>query len=130
MRPEQLIALKNICNSQEDLQAMWDNPAVFKFNDKYQAWVTLCVAPDGPDKKLVWSVCVRLCNPKKGNFKSAGLWTVHEKLKARSILLDQLDGVGNVLGEDLFTSTKGLHLNRKLTPEENGFVLKPHLLGN
>lgn len=132
MRPEHRLALQTICKTQEDLQKMWDNPAIFKFNDKFQAWVTMCVAEDGnePNKELVWTACVRLANPKKRNFKSTVFWTTHEKLKARSILIDQLDSVGQALGEEEFTSTKGMHLNKKLTAEERDIVLRPQLLGN
>ena len=128
MRPEQLLALQSVCDSQEELQKVWDNPAVFNFNKKFQAWVTLCVAYD--NNKFKWTACVRLANPKKCNFKSTVLWQINERLKARSILLDQLDGVGAVLGEEEFASTKGLFLCRLLTPEEKGLVLKPQLLGN
>lgn len=130
MRPEHLVALQNICKTQEDLQKVWDNPAVFKFNDKFQIWVTMCVAEDGPDKTLVWTACVRLADPKRRKFKSAAVWTAHETVKARTILFDQLAEVGQALGEEEFSSTKGLHLNKKLTPEEHGIVLKPHILGH
>lgn len=130
MRPEQRLALDNICKTQEDLQTVWDNPAIFKFNHKYQAWVTLCLAEDGPDKHLVWTTAVRLANPVKRNFKAVALWTISERLKARSILLDQLEGVGALLGEEEYTSTKAMHLNRMLTPKEKGIILAPHILGN
>lgn len=130
MRPEHRLALQNVCKSQEDLQKIWDNPAVFKFNSKLQAWVTMCVAEDGPDKHLVWTTCVRLANPAKRNFKSVVLWTAHERLKARSILIDQLDSVGQALREEEFTSTKGMHLNKRLTSEERDIILRPHILGN
>ncbi len=130
MKPEHLVALQNICQSQEDLQKVWDNPAIYKFNDKYQAWVTLCVAEDGPDKELVWTCCVRLANPAKRNFKSQKLWTTHERIKARNILLDQLAGVGTTLGEVEFTTISGMHFNKRLTPEERDIMLRPHILGN
>lgn len=129
MRPEQLVALKNVCYSEEELQEIWNNPAVFKFNDKFQAWVTLCVAKEGTDK-LSWVCCVRLANPKKRNFKSAALWTIQEKIKARSILIDQLDGVGMAIGEEEFTNTKGMFLTKRLTEEEREVVFRPALLGN
>lgn len=129
MRPEQRLKLNNVCYSQEDLQKIWDNPAIFKFNHKFQAWVTLCVAKEGQDK-LVWTAGVRLANRVRRNFKSVALWTIHERLKARSILIDQLDGVGSVLGEEEFNSTKAIHPNRNLTSEERNIVLAPHLLGN
>lgn len=128
MKPEHRLALQTVCRTQEDLQKVWNNPAVYRFNNKLQAWVTMCVAEDGG--KLVWTACVRLANPKKRNFKSRKLWTISETLKARSILINELDGVGSSLGEEEFSSTKGLHLARKLTAEERDIVLRPELLGN
>jgi hypothetical protein len=132
MKPEHLVALQNVCKTQDDLQKIWDNPAVFKFNDKFQIWVTMCVAEEGnePHKELVWTACVRLADPKRRKFKASAVWTAHERLRARAILFDQLAEVGQELGEEEFNSTKAMHLNKKLTPEERGIVLKPHILGH
>jgi hypothetical protein len=129
MRPEQLLALQNVCYSQEDLQNIWDNPAPFNFSKKHEAWVTMCVAKEGADK-LLWTACVRLANPVRRNFKSSALWTTHERIKARNMLYDQLDGVGSFLGEEEFTSKKGMHLNKRLTEEERDVVFRPHILGS
>lgn len=129
MRPEQLVALKNVCCSQEEIQTVFNNPAVFNFSSKFKAYVTLCVAKEGDDK-YVWTACVRLANQAKRNFKSSALWTIQEKIKARNILLDQLDGVGAELGQEEFNSRKGMHFNKLLTPEEKWVVLRPAVLGN
>lgn len=132
MRPEHVLALQHPCKSQEDLQKIWDNPAIFNFSKKYKAWVTTCVAYDGglEAEHLKWAACIRLANHTKQNFKSVALWTISERLRARSILIDQLAEVGSILGEEEFRTTNGLHFNKKLTAEEVGVVLKPHLLGN
>lgn len=130
MNEIQRLALENVCKTQEDLQKVWDTPAIFKFGTSHQAWVTLCVAQDGPNKDLVWAVAVRLANPKKRNFKSTKLWTTAERLKVRSILLDQLLGVGSPLGEEEFDTTKAMHINKRLTAEERDIILRPHILGH
>lgn len=130
MRPDQLLALQNICKTQEDLQVVWNNPWVFKLNNKFQLWVTMCVAADGPDKNLVWTACARLANLTRKSFKNRKLWTAHEILKARTVLIDRLYGVGTSLGEEEFDTTTAMHINRCLNAEEKNIVLKPHILGH
>lgn len=128
MRAEQREALEHVCDTQEKLAQRWANPQVYRFGKLRQIWVMLCVAVDGG--KFVWSVSARIANPGKRNFKSVALWTTSERLRARSILIDQLDGVGLLLGEEEFESTKALHINRKLTEEEYSIVMSPQILGN
>lgn len=128
MRAEQREALEHVCDTQEKLAQRWANPQVYKFGKFRQIWVMLCVAVDGG--KFVWSVSTRIANLRKRNFKSVALWTTSERLRVRSILLDQLNGVGSVLGEEEFESSKALHINRKLTEEEYSIVMSPQILGN
>lgn len=128
MRAEQREALEHVCDTQEKLAQRWANPQVYKFGKFRQIWVMLCVAVDGG--KFVWSVSTRIANLRKRNFKNVSLWTASERLRARSILIDQLDGVGSLLGEDEFETTKALHINRKLIEAEYGVVMAPQILGN
>lgn len=128
MNQKQRKALEKVCRTQEDLQAVWDKPELFKFGSRILC-VTLCVAEDGPNKELVWAAAVRIANPKKQNFKSVVLWSLQEKLKARAILLNELEGIGAVLGEEEFASKKAMHINKRLTTEERNIMLRPHILG-
>lgn len=130
MNQTQKLALAAVCKTQDDLQVVWNNPAVFKFSKKYQAYVTMCVVEESvgdEEPKLKWTAGIRLANPLKKTFKPTSTWMQDERWQAQRMLDDQLQGVGGTEIEQ-FDTRVGMHLNKNVTPAEAVLIYSPNLL--
>lgn len=130
MTPTQEYAIRNIVRTQEQIQAAWDKPRMFKIPTLINRAGLIVTVVVHDKRGYHWMTCVRIYHLKKHKVKPPEDLSLIERAQVGLILNSELMGVGHEEDVNFFDSQWALHMEKKVTGAELGEALKPDITGN